>query len=307
MELTLRNGQELHYDTTLIMGIINVTPDSFFSQSRCQDEQSIRTRVRQIIEEGGDIIDVGAYSSRPEGDEVSEEEELSRLKMALPIIKEELSLHTPNNIIPVSVDTFRASVARTCVLEYGADMINDISGGTLDEKMLETVAELNVPYVLLHMRGTPQTMQQMTDYPDGVTNEVMAFFRRQIEKVETIVKSEGLILDNGKEHLQGNIKSCQIILDPGFGFAKTIEQNYQLFSNLSAFKSSFPQYPLLVGISRKSMIYKLLEGDADKALNGTTVLNALAVASGADILRVHDVKEAKAVVTQLSDINKNDL
>lgn len=286
MELTLKNGKKLKYDGALVMGIVNVTPDSFFEGSRCQDEETLRQRIRQIIAEGGDMVDVGAYSSRTDGTDIPEEEEMSRLADALPVINEELD--KAEGCIPVSVDTFRAGVARRCVEEYGVDIINDISGGTLDEDMLRTVVELNVPYILMHMRGTPQTMKEMTDYPDGVTNDVMGFFRQQIGKLEALAEE----MDLDKE-------SLQVILDPGFGFAKTIEQNYQLFSNLPAFKISFKDYPLLVGISRKSMIYKLLDTDANNSLNGTSILNALAVASGADILRVHDVKEAVAVVKQL--------
>ena len=286
MELTLKNGKKLKYDGALVMGIVNVTPDSFFEGSRCQDEETLRQRIRQIIAEGGAMVDVGAYSSRPDGTDITEEEEMSRLAAALPVINEELA--KTDGCIPVSVDTFRAGVARRCVEEYGVDIINDISGGTLDEDMLRTVVELNVPYILMHMRGTPQTMKEMTDYPDGVTNDVMGFFRQQIGKLEALAEE----MDVDKE-------SLQVILDPGFGFAKTIEQNYQLFSNLPAFKISFKDYPLLVGISRKSMIYKLLDTDANNSLNGTSILNALAVASGADILRVHDVKEAVAVVKQL--------
>lgn len=286
MELTLKNGKKLKYDGALVMGIVNVTPDSFFEGSRCQDEETLRQRIRQIIAEGGAMVDVGAYSSRPDGTDIPEEEEMSRLAAALPVINEELA--KAERCIPVSVDTFRAGVARRCVEEYGVDIINDISGGTLDEDMLRTVVELNVPYILMHMRGTPQTMKEMTDYPDGVTNDVMGFFRQQIGKLEALAEE----MDVDKE-------SLQVILDPGFGFAKTIEQNYQLFSNLPAFKISFKDYPLLVGISRKSMIYKLLDTDANNSLNGTSILNALAVASGADILRVHDVKEAVAVVKQL--------
>lgn len=288
MELTLKNGKKLKYDGALVMGIVNVTPDSFFEGSRCQDEETLRQRIRQIIAEGGDMVDVGAYSSRTDGTDIPEEEEMSRLAAALPVINEELA--KAERCIPVSVDTFRAGVAKRCVEEYGVDIINDISGGTLDEDMLRTVVELNVPYILMHMRGTPQTMKEMTDYPDGVTNEVMRFFRQQIGKLEALAEE----MDVDKE-------SLQVILDPGFGFAKTIEQNYQLFSNLPAFKISFKDYPLLVGISRKSMIYKLLDTDANNSLNGTSILNALAVASGADILRVHDVKEAVAVVKQLID------
>ena len=286
MELTLKNGKKLKYDGALVMGIVNVTPDSFFEGSRCQDEETLRQRIRQIIAEGGAMVDVGAYSSRPDGTDITEEEEMSRLAAALPVINEELA--KAERCIPVSVDTFRAGVAKRCVEEYGVDIINDISGGTLDEDMLRTVVELNVPYILMHMRGTPQTMKEMTDYPDGVTNDVMGFFRQQIGKLEALAEE----MDVDKE-------SLQVILDPGFGFAKTIEQNYQLFSNLPAFKISFKDYPLLVGISRKSMIYKLLDTDANNSLNGTSILNALAVASGADILRVHDVKEAVAVVKQL--------
>lgn len=286
MELTLKNGKKLKYDGALVMGIVNVTPDSFFEGSRCQDEETLRQRIRQIIAEGGAMVDVGAYSSRPDGTDIPEEEEMSRLAAALPVINEELA--KAERCIPVSVDTFRAGVAKRCVEEYGVDIINDISGGTLDEDMLRTVVELNVPYILMHMRGTPQTMKEMTDYPDGVTNDVMGFFRQQIGKLEALAEE----MDVDKE-------SLQVILDPGFGFAKTIEQNYQLFSNLPAFKISFKDYPLLVGISRKSMIYKLLDTDANNSLNGTSILNALAVASGADILRVHDVKEAVAVVKQL--------
>lgn len=286
MELTLKNGKILKYDGALVMGIVNVTPDSFFEGSRCQDEETLRQRIRQIIAEGGAMVDVGAYSSRPDGTDIPEEEEMSRLAAALPVINEELA--KADGCIPVSVDTFRAGVAKRCVEEYGVDIINDISGGTLDEDMLRTVVELNVPYILMHMRGTPQTMKEMTDYPDGVTNEVMRFFRQQMGKLEALAEE----MDVDKE-------SLQVILDPGFGFAKTIEQNYQLFSNLPAFKISFKDYPLLVGISRKSMIYKLLDTDANNSLNGTSILNALAVASGADILRVHDVKEAVAVVKQL--------
>lgn len=287
MELTLKNGKKLKYDGALVMGIVNVTPDSFFEGSRCQDEETLRQRIRQIIAEGGAMVDVGAYSSRPDGTDIPEEEEMSRLAAALPVINEELAM--AERCIPVSVDTFRAGVAKRCVEEYGVDIINDISGGTLDEDMLRTVVELNVPYILMHMRGTPQTMKEMTDYPDGVTNDVMGFFRQQIGKLEALAEEK----DVDKE-------SLQVILDPGFGFAKTIEQNYQLFSNLPAFKISFKDYPLLVGISRKSMIYKLLDTDANNSLNGTSILNALAVASGADILRVHDVKEAVSVVQQLS-------
>lgn len=293
MNLQLKNGQTIELEGAQIMGIINVTPDSFFSGSRCEGEENLRARVRQIVEEGASMIDVGAYSTRPDADEVSAEEELARLSSALPVIKDEIGKIVPEGkTILVSVDTFRADVARVCVMQYGVDIINDVSGGTLDEEMLGVVVETRAPYIMMHMRGRPQTMQTMTDYPDGVTNEVMKFFRKQLA-----------LLEEKYQEVNGEDSVCDIsvILDPGFGFAKTIEQNYQLFSNLPAFKYSFKDYPLLVGISRKSMIYKLLETDAEHALNGTMVLNALAVSSGADILRVHDVKEAVDVVRQIGN------
>lgn len=292
MELKLRDGNVLHYDGAQVMGIVNVTPDSFFSGSRYSGEDNLRQRVRQIISEGGTMIDVGAYSTRPDADEVSADEELARLAEALPFIVDELQslgcrCASSPRYVPVSVDTFRADVARQCVLQFGADIINDVSGGMLDDEMLGVVADVQAPYILMHMRGTPKTMQSLTDYPEGVTNAVVDFFSQQLHKLEEAYQRVGKGL-------------VSVILDPGFGFAKTIEQNYQLYGNIPSLKSLFPDYPLLVGISRKSMIYKLLGTDADNALNGTSVLNALAVASGAEILRVHDVKEASNVVNQMN-------
>ena len=292
MELKLRDGNVLHYDGAQVMGIVNVTPDSFFSGSRYLGEDNLRQRVRQIISEGGTMIDVGAYSTRPDADEVSADEELARLAEALPFIVDELQslgcrCASSPRYVPVSVDTFRADVARQSVLQFGADIINDVSGGMLDDEMLGVVADVQAPYILMHMRGTPKTMQSLTDYPEGVTNAVVDFFSQQLHKLEEACQRVGKGL-------------VSVILDPGFGFAKTIEQNYQLYGNIPSLKSLFPDYPLLVGISRKSMIYKLLGTDADNALNGTSVLNALAVASGAEILRVHDVKEASNVVNQMN-------
>ena len=292
MELKLRDGNVLHYDGVQVMGIVNVTPDSFFSGSRYLGEDNLRQRVRQIISEGGTMIDVGAYSTRPDADEVSADEELARLAEALPFIVDELQslgcrCASSPRYVPVSVDTFRADVARQSVLQFGADIINDVSGGMLDDEMLGVVADVQAPYILMHMRGTPKTMQSLTDYPEGVTNAVVDFFSQQLHKLEEACQRVGKGL-------------VSVILDPGFGFAKTIEQNYQLYGNIPSLKSLFPDYPLLVGISRKSMIYKLLGTDADNALNGTSVLNALAVASGAEILRVHDVKEASNVVNQMN-------
>ena len=292
MELKLRDGNVLHYDGAQVMGIVNVTPDSFFSGSRYSGEDNLRQRVRQIISEGGTMIDVGAYSTRPDADEVSADEELARLAEALPFIVDELQslgcrCASSPRYVPVSIDTFRADVARQCVLQFGANIINDVSGGMLDDEMLGVVADVQAPYILMHMRGTPKTMQSLTDYPEGVTNAVVDFFSQQLHKLEEACQRVGKGL-------------VSVILDPGFGFAKTIEQNYQLYGNIPSLKSLFPDYPLLVGISRKSMIYKLLGTDADNALNGTSVLNALAVASGAEILRVHDVKEASNVVNQMN-------
>lgn len=283
MKLRLRDGREVSFDGAQVMGIINVTPDSFFAGSRCQEEEKLREAVRVAIEDGASMIDVGAYSTRPDAAEVTAEEEMARLAFNLPIIKDEIAktCEATHAALPlISIDTFRASVAKSCIEEFDVDIINDVSGGTLDEEMFDVIAETRTPYILMHMRGTPKTMQSLTDYPEGVTNAVIDFFNQQIEKLK----------DSG----------VSIILDPGFGFAKTVEQNYQLFGNLPAIKATFPDYPLLVGISRKSMIYKLLETGPENALNGTTILNALAVTYGADILRVHDVKEAVSVVNQLS-------
>lgn len=246
------------------MGILNVTPDSFYSDSRCLDENAISNRVRQIVDEGARIIDVGGYSSRPGADDVTPEEELRRLSLGIDIIKDV----APE--IYISVDTYRAGVARRCVVDWGADIINDISGGTLDERMFDTVAELQVPYILMHMRGTPYTMQQHTQYND-VTCDVIGELLKKVK----ILKDKGI---------------NDIIIDPGFGFAKTLEQNYELLNKLEEFHNV--ALPLLIGISRKSMIYKLLNETAETALNGTTVLNTIAVMKGVHILRVHDVKEA---------------
>lgn len=258
-----------------IMGILNVTPDSFYSGSRMQTEEQIAHRAQQIVHEGGSIIDLGAYSSRSGAADVSVEEETERLRMAMRVIR---------NIFPeivVSIDTFRAEVARRCVEDFGADIINDISGGQLDEQMFSTVAQLNVPYILMHMRGTPQTMQQLTDYED-VTAEVLQYFGEKVDRL----------------HGMG-VKD--IILDPGYGFAKTLEQNYELLSKQSVLQTL--GLPILVGVSRKSMIYKTLDCSPDEALNGTTVLHTLALQRGANILRVHDVRQAVEAAKLVAQIN----
>ena len=258
----------------LVMGILNVTPDSFYADSRKQTEAAIEERIQTILSEGGQIIDIGGYSSRPDAAEVSSEEEMNRLVFALKILKE----HYPE--VALSVDTFRSEVASRCVEEYGVGIINDISGGELDGKMFETVARLHLPYIIMHMRGTPQTMQQYTEYGD-MMEEIMLYFAHKVRQLRLLGVND-------------------IILDPGFGFSKTVEQNYTLMSHLREFKEF--DLPLLVGISRKSMIYKLLGGTPADSLNGTTVLNTYALLNGADILRVHDVRaavEAVQIIEQL--------
>lgn len=257
-------GRLLDLSQPCVMGILNVTPDSFYAESRKQSEKAICERANQILLEGGKIIDIGAYSSRPGADDVSPEEEMERLGRALRIIRHE----HPNAII--SIDTFRADIAARCVEEFGADIINDISGGEMDPKMFDTIARLRVPYILMHMKGTPKTMQQNPHY-DDVTSEVMQYFGHKVDELHELGAND-------------------IILDPGYGFAKTIDQNYELFSNQHVLQEL--GLPILVGISRKSMIYKLLNTTPQEALNGTTVLHTLALLQGANILRVHDVREA---------------
>lgn len=261
-------GQMKTVDSPLVMGILNTTPDSFYAGSRCDSDRLIRERVRQIVGEGAGIIDIGGYSSRPNADDISPEEEFRRLSAGLKIIKEE----TPDAII--SVDTFRADVAERCVGEFGVHIINDISGGELDKDMIPTVGKLGVPYIMMHMRGTPATMMSLTGY-DDLTADILRFFGKKIS-----------------EAAEAGI--CDIILDPGFGFSKTLDQNYELLRQLSAFSTL--DLPILVGVSRKSMIYKFLGGTPDDALNGTTVLNTIALMQGASIIRVHDVKAAVEAV-----------
>lgn len=268
-------GTLMSLSTPVVMGILNVTPDSFYADSRKQTEAAIEERIQAILSEGAQIIDIGGYSSRPDAAEVSPEEEMERLAFALKI----LNAHYPEAI--VSVDTFRAGVARRCVEEYGAAIINDISGGELDPEMFAAVAELKVPYIMMHMRGTPQTMQQHTDYAD-MMEEIMLYFAAKVREL----------------HLLG---VSDVILDPGFGFSKTVSQNYQLMGHLKEFEVF--GLPLLVGISRKSMIYKFLGGTPAESLNGTTVLNTYALLNGADILRVHDVRAAVEAVRIVTELN----
>ena len=258
------NGSLLDLSQPRVMGILNVTPDSFYAGSRTQTEAEIVRRVKQIVSEGAAIIDIGAYSSRPNADNVSAREEMERLRMGLKILFE----IQPDAV--VSVDTFRADVARMCVEEYGVAIINDIAAGEMDANMFHTVAALNVPYIMMHMQGTPQSMQQHPHY-DNLLKEVFLYFARKVQQLRDL-----------------GVKD--IILDPGFGFGKTMEHNYELLSHLEEFRIF--ELPLLVGVSRKSMIYRLLDITPQEALNGTTVLDTICLLKGADILRVHDVKEA---------------
>ncbi|MDR2139554.1 MAG: dihydropteroate synthase [Tannerella sp.] len=255
-------------DEPPVMGILNVTPDSFYKGSRMQTETAIRERIETVLAEGGRMIDVGGYSSRPDAADVSAEEERRRLTPALKL----LNTHYPD--AAVSVDTFRSEIARWAVEEYGVAVVNDISGGMMDPLMFETVARLQVPYILMHTRGTPQTMRQMTDYAD-LMEEIMRYFAEKLRTLRLLGVND-------------------VILDPGFGFAKTLEQNYELMRHLPAFAAF--ETPLLIGVSRKRMISGLLGVTARECLNGTTVLHTFALLNGAAILRVHDVKAAVEAV-----------
>jgi dihydropteroate synthase len=266
------NGRLLPLDKPRIMGILNITPDSFYSGSRFSATDDALRQAEQMLSEGADFLDVGGYSTRPGATEVTENEEINRIR---PIVAA-LARRFPQAVI--SVDTFRASVAKVAVSE-GAHIINDVSGGQADAAMFATASALGVPYVLMHSRGTPQTMQQLTHYEDIFT-ELMFFFQERILQLQQL--------------------GCRdIIIDPGFGFAKTIEQNYALLKNLSVFHQL--EKPLLAGISRKSMIWKKLGTSPEEALNGTTALNTVALLQGAQILRVHDVKPAAEIIHLLSN------
>ncbi|HMR15898.1 MAG TPA: dihydropteroate synthase [Mariniflexile sp.] len=260
-------GKLIDLSLPKVMGILNLTPDSFYDGGKFLNETAILKQVEKMLLEGATFIDMGAYSSRPNADHVSETEELNRI---LPVVKLILKSF-PNALI--SIDTFRSEIAKQTV-EAGAALINDISAGKLDDNMLPTVAKLRVPYVMMHLRGTPQTMQQHTNY-ENITKEVLFYFSERIREAQAL----GML---------------DIIIDPGFGFSKTMEQNFELLNNLELFK--MVNKPLLVGVSRKSMVYKKLGVTANDALNGTTVLNTIALQKAAAILRVHDVKEAMETI-----------
>ena len=262
------NGRLMDLSEPQVMGILNVTPDSFYAGSHGVTEGYIIDRIHQIMNEGASIIDIGACSTRPGADQVSAEEEMSRMRMGLELIRK----HRPDAI--VSVDTYRADVAKMCVEEYGAAIINDISAGQMDKDMFTTIARLGIPYIIMHMKGTPQDMQVNPQY-DHFLKEIFYYFSEKVQKLRDL-----------------GVKD--IIIDPGFGFGKTLEHNYELMNHLEEF--SLFELPLLVGVSRKSMIYKLLGTTPEEALNGTTALNTVALLKGAHILRVHDVREAVETV-----------
>lgn len=264
-------GRIIDFEIPKVMGIVNVTPDSFFEGSRMKSEDHVIQTVEQMLSEGATFIDLGAYSTRPGAAEVSEEEEIKRL---VPVVRT-LRKRFPEVIL--SIDTFRARVAEAAVVE-GAHLINDISAGDLDKKMIETVSRLKVPYVFMHMKGSPQTMTKLSQY-ENVTHEVFSYLSAKINQLREAGISE-------------------LILDPGFGFAKTIEHNYQLLNQLETFQSL--NVPVLAGLSRKTMIWKVLGIENKDALNGTTVLNTIALTKGANILRVHDVKPAMEAITLLN-------
>lgn len=270
-------GKLMDLSEPKVMGILNVTPDSFYGASRMVSDDDIAARTVQILDEGASIIDIGAYSSRPGADDVPEEEEMRRLRRGLSIVR-----RIDSNAV-VSVDTFRADVARMCVEEYGVSMINDISAGELDRNMFKTVASLGVPYIMMHMRGNPENMQNAPSY-DNLIKEIIMFFAERVQMMRDLGQKD-------------------IIIDPGFGFGKTLEHNYQLMNNLEQLKVL--ELPILVGVSRKSMIYNLLATSPEQALNGTSVLNTIALLKGASILRVHDVRECMECIKIVDAMKKS--
>ncbi|WP_138433896.1 dihydropteroate synthase [Winogradskyella algicola] len=269
-------GQLIDISTPKVMGILNVTPDSFYDGGQYKDEKSILNQVETMLNEGATFIDIGGYSSRPGADDVSETEELNRV---VPVVKLILK-HYPETLI--SIDTFRGEVAKKSI-EAGAAIINDISAGYLDQNMIATVGRLGVPYIMMHMKGNPKTMQQQTDY-DDLVKDINSYFAERIAKAHAA-------------------KINDIIIDPGFGFAKTLEQNYELLNNMELLQ--IVDKPILAGVSRKSMIYKTLNTTSENALNGTTALHMVALQKGAKILRVHDVKEAVECVMLFNKLIKN--
>ena len=275
-EMTINcKGKLIDLSTPKVMGILNITHNSFYDGGKYMEESEVLAQVKKMISEGADFIDLGAYSSKPKAEFVSENTELKRI---VPIVSLILK-HYPKTLI--SIDTFRSEVARVCI-ENGAAIINDISAGSVDDTMMETVAKYNVPYVMMHKRGTPETMQTLTNY-DNIVKELIHYFSEKV----ALARSFGI---------------NDLIIDPGFGFAKTLDQNYEVLQKLELF--NVLELPLLVGVSRKSMIYNLFKCTPDEALNGTTIINTLALTKGAKILRVHDVKQAVECVTMYNKINE---
>jgi dihydropteroate synthase len=273
--MTIRcNGELIDLTKPKVMGILNLTPNSFFDGGKYKTDTEILSQVEKMLTDGATFIDIGAYSSKPSAEFITEKEELNRIVAVVELIIKKI----PEALL--SIDTFRSEVAKAC-LDRGAAIINDISAGNLDDKMLETVAKYNVPYIMMHTRGTPQTMQTMTNY-ENIVKEMLFYFAEKV----AVARRFGI---------------NYLIVDPGFGFAKTLDQNYEVLHDLELFATL--QLPLLAGFSRKSMIYKALGSSADEALNGTTILNTIALTKGAKILRVHDVKEAMECVTLLNKLN----
>ena len=272
-------GKIYSLDTSRIMGILNLTPDSFFDGGRYLNIDSILSHVEKMINDGTDFIDIGANSTRPGAKRISEEEESNRLSEPVRQIRDSF----PEMYI--SIDTYRSSIAQKMVNDFGVDIINDISAGLMDEAMFKTIAELNVPYIMMHIQGTPEDMQLNPAYTD-VVKDVLLFLSKRLEKLNLLGVND-------------------VIADPGFGFGKTLDQNYEILDKLDVF--SMLEIPLMVGLSRKSMIYKLIESSPDDALNGTSIVHAMALLNGADILRVHDVKQAKeaiSIVNKMKEISK---
>jgi len=270
-------GDLVNLSRPKVMGILNITPDSFYDGGRYNSMDLVTEQAEKLISEGATFIDIGAYSSRPGAKHLTEEEELNRLKPIVDLIRKRF----PDTI--VSVDTFRSGIARIMVEEYGVDIINDISAGSMDPEMFKTIADLHVPYIIMHMQGTPSDMQINPEY-NNITREILTFFSEKLQALKLLGVTD-------------------IIVDPGFGFGKSVDHNYELLVNLDSF--SMIELPMMVGLSRKSMIYKFLGIGPDEALNGSTVLHTIALFKGADILRVHDVKEAMEAITLLEKIKES--
>lgn len=270
-------GDLINLSRPKVMGILNITPDSFYDGGRYNRMDLMTEQAEKLISEGAAFIDIGAWSSRPGAKHITEEEELNRLKPIVDLIRKRF----PDTI--VSVDTFRSGIARIMVEEYGVDMINDISAGSMDPEMFKTIADLHVPYIIMHMQGTPADMQINPEY-NNITREILTFFSEKLQALKLLGVTD-------------------IIVDPGFGFGKSVDHNYELLVNLDSF--SMIELPVMVGLSRKSMIYKFLGIGPDEALNGSTVLHSIALFKGADILRVHDVKEAMEAITLLEKIKES--